>query len=360
MKMETNIVYQEDCIEGMKKLPKESVDLIVADPPYYKTINEEWDKQWKTEEEFIEWCRSWFKECVRVLKPTGSFYCYGFFDILSKLKVLVFDKELYFRQNITLNKGVKSIAGRTSDKLRMFPTASEYLLFYVNVNLGGNTFFSDNILFKPIIEYLRKEFEEARKIGYKTKQFRELMGLNIEAGGIRYFAEKVWIFPTEEHYNAFQKTGRFKIPYSELLLWYNKIKESVYSPFNLPFGVTDVWDFNIDKNRFHPTQKPKQITDRIIEASSNKNQIVLIPFGGSGSEVLSCMRNFRQFICYENNPQYFKIIKDRIKSAKSQTLLSQPSAEGSLIGIKRKPCEVSQIPNGTSLNSDIMFKMATM
>ena len=137
--MKTNIVYQEDCIEGMKKLPKESVDLIIADPPYYKKINEEWDKQWKTETEFIEWCRSWFKECVRVLKPTGSFYCYGFFDILSKLKVLVFDKELFFRQNITLSKGIKSIAGRTSDKLRMFPTASEYLFFYVKQNDNGTS-----------------------------------------------------------------------------------------------------------------------------------------------------------------------------------------------------------------------------
>ena len=45
---------------------------------------------------------------------------------------MIFDKQLNFRQNITLSKGLRSIAGRTSDKLRMFPTASEYLLFYVN------------------------------------------------------------------------------------------------------------------------------------------------------------------------------------------------------------------------------------
>ena len=329
MKMETNIVYQEDCIEGMKKLPKESVDLIVADPPYYKTINEEWDKQWKTEEEFIEWCRSWFKECVRVLKPTGSFYCYGFFDILSKLKVLVFDKELYIRQNITLNKGVKSIAGRTSDKLRMFPTASEYLLFYTKIQEDGRDI---NNHFTSIRNYLR---DEKKKAGLKTcKQINSLLGVDTSGGGMasHYFSSKCkqWSLPTEEMYLKLQTTGFFKKSFKELREEY----ESQRFVFNLPLGVTDVWDFNIDKNRFHPTQKPKQITDRIIKASSNKNQIVLIPFGGSGSEVLSCMRNFRQFICYENNPQYFKIINDRIQSAKSQTLLSQPSAEGSLIGIK--------------------------
>ena len=43
MKMETNIVYQEDCIEGMKKIPDNSIDLVLTDPPYNITQNE-WDK----------------------------------------------------------------------------------------------------------------------------------------------------------------------------------------------------------------------------------------------------------------------------------------------------------------------------
>jgi len=311
--MKTNIVYQEDCIEGMKKLPKESVDLIIADPPYYKKINEEWDKQWKTETEFIEWCRSWFKECVRVLKPTGSFYCYGFFDILSKLKVLVFDKELFFRQNITLSKGIKSIAGRTSDKLRMFPTASEYLFFYVKQNDNGTS----------VNDYFR---EELKKIGIANdinKLFWKNGWVNKGSNIASHFFGRNGqnCLPTLEQYQRLQSTGHFQKSYEEL----QKIYNSQRFFFNLPLGVTDVWEFNIDKNRFHPTQKPKQITDRIIKASSNKNQIVLIPFGGSGSEVLSCIRNFRQFICFENNPQYFKIINDRIQSAKSQTQLSNES-----------------------------------
>jgi len=312
--LEINQVHQEDCIEGMKKLPKESVDLIIADPPYYKTINEEWDKQWKTEEEFIDWCRSWFKECVRVLKPTGSFYCYGFFDILSKLKVLVFDKELFFRQNITLNKGIKSIAGRTSAKLRMFPTASEYLLFYTKTD-------NDLVLLHQR-DYLLSEWKKSK---LKITQLKEMLGFTGNQP-YNWFSPKnggnaTWQLPKEEHYRKLQETGFWQKPYEELKHEYDLNR----FPFNLPLGVTDVWDFNIDKNRFHPTQKPKQITDRIIKASSNKNQIVLIPFGGSGAEVLSCIRNFRQFICFENNPQYFKIINDRIQSAKSQTKLPNGS-----------------------------------
>ena len=61
--MELNKVYNMDCIEYMKTLPNECVDLIISDPPYYKAINEKWDKQWKTEEEYLEWTKQWFNEC---------------------------------------------------------------------------------------------------------------------------------------------------------------------------------------------------------------------------------------------------------------------------------------------------------
>jgi len=324
------MIYEIDVLEGFKMIPDKSQDLIIADPPYYKAINEKWDKQWKTEQEYLDWCKLWFNECVRVLKPTGSFYCYGNFDILSKQKVLIFDKQLNFRQNITLNKGLKSIAGRTSDKLRMFPTASEYLLFYVNIDLGGNSFFSDNALFRPIIDYLRSEFKEASKIGYKTKHFREWMGLNVNAGGIRYFAENVWIFPKEEHYKAFQNTGRFQMKYSDLIEWYEQIKRDMFFTFNLPMATTDVWDFTPDKVRYgHPTQKPQDICQRIIKASSNENDNVLIPFAGSGSECVACDTLNRKYIAFENDNTNWLISQKRVEENKKElnapTLFNAPN-----------------------------------
>lgn len=317
--MRSEGILKIDVLEGLKQIETASQDLIIADPPYYKAINEKWDKQWKTEQEYLDWCKLWFDECVRTLKPTGSFYCYGNFDILSKQKVLIFDKQLNFRQNITLDKGIKSIAGRTSDKLRMFPTASEYLLFYVKVDLGGNTFYSDNDLFKPIIEYLRNEFKEASKLGFKTKHFREWMGLNINAGGIRYFAENVWIFPKEEHYKAFQNTGRFQMGYWDLVNWYEQIKKEVFFTFNLPMATTDVWDFTPDKVRYgHPTQKPQSICQRIIKASSNENDNVLIPFAGSGSEIVACEELKRNWTAFEIEDSYVEIINKRLDEFKTK------------------------------------------
>lgn len=98
MKEMINKVIQGDCLTMMKQIPDGAVDLILTDPPYMisseivisRTANSkyqgpnivgnfgEWDKQWKSKNEYITWCSQWLSECVRVLKP----YCHlvFFFD----------------------------------------------------------------------------------------------------------------------------------------------------------------------------------------------------------------------------------------------------------------------------------------
>ena len=305
-------ILKIDVLEGLKQIETASQDLIIADPPYYKAINEKWDKQWKTEQEYLDWCKLWFNECVRILKPTGSFYCYGNFDILSKQKVLIFDKKLNFRQNITLNKGLKSIAGRTSDKLRMFPTASEYLLFYINQSYSFQNNDSINEVFKPIRQYLK---DELAKSGLKTKDCRKLMNLTIDAGGLRYFSDTSWMMIPEKHYTPLQLNGCFNMCYQELKQWY----DSLSFTFNLPTGTTDVWDFTPDKIRYgHPTQKPQDICQRIVKASSNENDNVLIPFAGSGSEIVACEELKRNWTAFEIEDSYIEIINKRLDEFKTK------------------------------------------
>lgn len=100
--MKTNIIHQMDCIEGLRKLPDNSIDLIVTDPPYMISqsgkrikikgrINialdfGEWD-HFANEDKFFEFTEAWFRECCRVLKPKGWIYIFfsykklGFFDL---------------------------------------------------------------------------------------------------------------------------------------------------------------------------------------------------------------------------------------------------------------------------------------
>ena len=75
--MEINKLYKKDCLEYMKILPDKSVDLIIADPPYFQIVKNDWDNSWKNKEEWIEWCVQWTKECYRILKDDSLMYVWG-------------------------------------------------------------------------------------------------------------------------------------------------------------------------------------------------------------------------------------------------------------------------------------------
>lgn len=279
----------------------------ILDPPYYKAINEDWDKQWKTEQEYLEWSEQYIKECVRTLKYTGSLYIYGNFDILTKIKVLILDKLMVFRQAICLDKGIKSIAGRTSDKLKMFPTASEYLLFYVK---QGEDFCIENQR-----KYLYDEWKKSKLSIAQIKKlcfFTGNMPYHWFAVALNSGKKSQWQLPTKENYLKLQSTGYWQKPYEELLDEFNNKRFT----FNLPTGITDVWDFTPDKIRYgHKTQKPMDITERIIKASSSQNDLIYIPFAGSGSEIIGCIKNHRNYIATETSKEYINnIIMPRINS----------------------------------------------
>lgn len=73
--IEIDKIYNIDCIEGMKMMDEDTVDLIVTSPPYNIGIDyDEYDDN-KTWEEYYEWCETWLRECYRVLKKDGGRIC---------------------------------------------------------------------------------------------------------------------------------------------------------------------------------------------------------------------------------------------------------------------------------------------
>jgi len=72
-----NKVIQGDAIEVMRQIPDNSVDMTFADPPFNlgKKYNSYYDK--KDIDEYIEWCKLWLKEMVRITKPTGSIFVHN-------------------------------------------------------------------------------------------------------------------------------------------------------------------------------------------------------------------------------------------------------------------------------------------
>lgn len=70
-------LHNKDCVELLLSLPDESVDLILVDPPYFEIAHADWDHQWAFEEDYLQWCSVWSKECARVLKPNRMFAVWG-------------------------------------------------------------------------------------------------------------------------------------------------------------------------------------------------------------------------------------------------------------------------------------------
>ena len=68
-----------NCLEYVKKLPDNSVDLVLTDPPYFIGFDggKGWDSQWKTEQEYLDWCKEWTSECIRVLKDNRMLVVWG-------------------------------------------------------------------------------------------------------------------------------------------------------------------------------------------------------------------------------------------------------------------------------------------
>ncbi len=70
------MLINEDCLRFLKTVPNDEYDLVVADPPYNNCVEDEWDNQWQTEEEYFDWLEARLEEFGRVLKPTGNLLMY--------------------------------------------------------------------------------------------------------------------------------------------------------------------------------------------------------------------------------------------------------------------------------------------
>nr|MCU0391125.1 hypothetical protein [Thermoflexibacter sp.] len=94
-----------DSLKELHRLESETIDLVIADPPYWKVVSETWDYQWRTEKDYIEWSMQWIKEVSRVLRKGGSFYLFGYFRTLALIVPYLDELGLELRQQIMIDKG---------------------------------------------------------------------------------------------------------------------------------------------------------------------------------------------------------------------------------------------------------------
>ena len=247
-----------DSLKVLKSLPKESVDLIFADPPYnmskkkglgwkysnHVTMQEEWDMFSKSD--FFKFNREWIKACFRVLKQGGSLWISGSFHNIYQAGFIIQE----FHPDIKINNSVVWFKPNAQPNItcRFFTESAEHLIWASKNGKGKKWKFNYN---------WTKDIEDS--INPKGKQTRN-----------------VWAIPLT--------------------------------------SKKEKWAGD------HPTQKPFELLKRIILSCTDEGDTVLDPFVGSGttSEVA---KNFnRNSIGIEINKKYIPLIKKRLQGPKQKTL----------------------------------------
>ena len=322
--METNVIYNEDCVEGMKeRLPDNSIDLIVNDPPY-NIGKDDWDKI----DNYIEWCGKWISQCERVLKDNGSFYFFhNDFEVLAELQNEIRENtDFVFKQLIVWNKRFKGASNKgfldgfvEVNDLRNYQKMAEYCLFY--------TFQDKYIDNKLYIEAVREIQKYVKDLIYKyggnvTNANEFYCKWSGKTGNYRslFFGKTQPVLYTEEQYKGLKRyikslgcDEKLK-SYSEILDMVDKekFKQKRYT-FNNQKTHHSVWNYEIAEKKGHLTPKPLPLIENILKHSSNEGDIVLDCFGGSGTTAKACQNLKRQYILFETNEDYVELTRDRLK-----------------------------------------------
>ncbi len=244
-----NRVLVGDCLEELRKLPAESVDLVFADPPYnlqlerdllrpnntvVDGVHDDWDK-FSSFETYDRFSRAWLAECRRILKPNGAIWVIGSYHNIFRLGTALQDLGFWIQNDIVWRKTnpMPNFRGKR------FTNAHETLIWAGREQKSRVTF-----------NY------EAMKALNDDLQMRS-----------------DWLFPI------------------------------CAGPERLKDG---------NGRKAHPTQKPEALLHRVLLASTNAGDVVLDPFFGTGTTGAVARRLGRKWLGIERDPTYAAAARERI------------------------------------------------
>jgi len=274
MDINTNIIYCGDCLNKLKELPDESVDLIYIDPPFNSKRNYVafWQEQEKRHFEdrfesvqvYLDYMRPRLIELYRVLKITGSFYYHCDWHASHYIKVLL-DRDDLFGYNNFRNEIVWCYTAPTNTR-KNFPRKHDIILRYAK---------SDKWVFN---------YEDV-SIPYSNETVsRTFRG----AGNTGLYLDKD---PEVKHRNRLKSKG--KIPES----WW----------------VISRLQGNALERLGYPTQKPISLLERIIKVSSNEGDIILDAFCGCGTTLEVAQNEKRKWIGIDISPTSCRVMAKRLE-----------------------------------------------
>ncbi len=244
-----------DYQDWVRFLPRNSVDLLMLDPPYNLTKSFGALKfQARTEKKYTQWLQKVIGQLIPLLKPTASIYICG--DWRTSLSIMKIAKEFFFVRNRITWEREKGRGAKTNWKNAhediWFCTMSSDYTFHVN----------------------------------QVKHRRRVIAPYRNSDG----SPKDWDESSEGKYRDTHPSN----------LW---------NDLSVPF-------WSMPENTDHPTQKPEKLVAKLLLASSNPGDYVLDPFGGSGTTAVVAAKLQRQCLSIDLNQQYCLWALKRLEMAK--------------------------------------------
>lgn len=292
-----NNVICSDCLEVMKKLPDECIDMVFIDPPYFlqlpkkklirwtgtevNGVTEDWDK-FENLKEYTRFTEDYLKEVRRLMKPKATIWVIGTYHNIFRIGKIMQDLDFWTLNNVIWFKTnpVPNFLGVR------FTNATEELIWAVkdkkvkdytfNKEWAGRFHQEDMIRTQNKFKYLiEKELEKTNS--NQAKLIEKILG-------------------TIQKNNSKLGINVWQIP---LCIGEERIK---------------------DKNgkKVHSTQKPEKLMKRIILTSTNEGDIILDPMAGTGTTGAVAKKYGRKFVMIEKDENYCKIIKERLSKIKDR------------------------------------------
>lgn len=246
-----NRILRGDCIENMRSLPSQSIDMIFADPPYnlqlggdlnrpdgshVNAVTDEWDK-FDSFAAYDRFTREWLTEARRILKPNGSIWVIGSYHNIFRVGAMMQDLGFWILNDIIWRKSNPM----PNFKGTRFTNAHETLIW---ASMG----------------------EKAKY----TFNYRAMKTLNDELQ-----MRSDWVLPICSGQERLRRNGV----------------------------------------KAHPTQKPEALLYRVMLATTQKGDVVLDPFFGTGTTGAVAKRLGRDWIGCEREESYIEVAEERIEMA---------------------------------------------
>lgn len=296
------------CEAFARGIPDGSVNLLWLDPPFFRVVDEEWDRAWPTEAAYLKWLRVVIGDAARVLAPNGSLYVFASPQMGGRVETAT-REVLDVLNHIVWVKRQGWHAKAEEEAQRLYFPQTERVIFAEPRGADSVAF-----VFEPLRSYLASEVSRA---GWNERRLCDAMGFAKGSGMLsHYFGRSQWQLPTASHYVTMRR-----------LLGAEYLRRE-YEDLRRPFAAdavafnTDVWEYDTvaPSATKHPCEKPAAMLRDVVRCSSRPGDVVGEWFGGSFRMVEVALAEGRRYIGCDADAHWYGVGAERARAAVTGTV----------------------------------------